>query len=372
MSNLNRTKLNHKKIGVVFGTFAPLHLGHQQTIYKAAAENDGVVVIVSGYKGDRGDKIGLNLEKRFRLLRETFQDESDIRIQYIDETNIPKYPYGWSVWTKLLEEKTYSYIDDESSKDFTVYVGEEEYKDKLNEFLPSNWKVIISNRKNIPISATEIRENPIKHWNYISRTFRAHFTKKVLVVGSASTGKSTLVRRLARSFGAPFSEEYARTYEEEFNIDDNELRVQDYFHFIQGQFDANRNELKSPSNQGLVIFDTDAIVTRVYSELYLEKDEQEKLEPFFQEMIKKEEFDLILVIPPITKYVDDGFRAMEWEDSRFDFHNSLLRQLKEFGFEGKIVLLDDNDEDGGYYKRYIQSIKEINKLDKEISVPILF
>lgn len=73
------TKTNNlirgSKVGIYFGTFAPLHSGHQQEIYKAAALNDGVVVIVSGYTGDRGDNIDLGLQKRFRYLREAFADE---------------------------------------------------------------------------------------------------------------------------------------------------------------------------------------------------------------------------------------------------------------------------------------------------------
>jgi nicotinamide mononucleotide adenylyltransferase len=66
--NLFKDDLEGEKIGVFFGTLAPMHVGHQAEIYKAAALNDGVVVIASGYTGDRGDQMGLSVEKRFRHL----------------------------------------------------------------------------------------------------------------------------------------------------------------------------------------------------------------------------------------------------------------------------------------------------------------
>lgn len=49
-----RTQLKGNLIGVVFGTFAPMHAGHLSIIHQTKKEQDGVIVIVSGYAGDRG------------------------------------------------------------------------------------------------------------------------------------------------------------------------------------------------------------------------------------------------------------------------------------------------------------------------------
>ncbi|CAM3185840.1 nicotinamide-nucleotide adenylyltransferase [Leuconostoc rapi] len=365
--NLYKDDLVGEKIGVFFGTLAPMHVGHQAEIYKAAALNDGVVVIASGYTGDRGDQMGLSVEKRFRYLREAFSDETDIKVDYINEDNIPQMPTGWDEWTRILVQTVKRNVVNEAAK-ITFYTGEAEYKSELEKRLPhtGQFKVSLMDRTVLKISATDIRENPIGNWDYINRVFRRHFAKKVTVMGSASTGKSTLVRRLARTSNSPFSEEYAREYQERSNVSDDELVVKDYIRLIQGQYDANSKEINSPANNGLTIFDTDAMVTKVYANLWLSEEDNRQLQPLFDNTISEELIDLILIIPPVTPYVNDGFRSMTSADdeSRWEFHNELLRVIKAYGFMDKVVLLDaqgDNEDPYGYYARYLQALEAIQE-----------
>ncbi|HBP98203.1 nicotinamide-nucleotide adenylyltransferase [Leuconostoc lactis] len=365
--NLYKDDLEGDNIGVFFGTLAPMHVGHQAEIYKAAALNDGVVVIASGYTGDRGDQMGLPVEKRFRYLREAFSDESDIKIDYINEDNMPQMPDGWDEWTRTLVATVKRNIVNQDAK-ITFYTGEPDYKVELEKRLPQTgqFKVSLMDRTVLKISATEIRKDPIANWDYINRVFRRHFTKKVTVMGSASTGKSTLVRRLARTSNSPFSEEYAREYQERSNVSDNELIVKDYIRLIQGQYDANSREINSPANNGLTIFDTDAMVTKVYADMWLDEADRAQLQPLFDNTISEEQIDLILVIPPVTPYVDDGFRNMSTADeaSRWAFHHALMRVIDEYGFMDKVVLLDakgDSDDPYGYYARYLQALDAIQE-----------
>lgn len=365
--NLYKDDLEGNNIGVFFGTLAPMHVGHQAEIYKAAALNDGVVVIASGYTGDRGDQIGLPVEKRFRYLREAFSDESDIKIDYINEDNMPQMPDGWDEWTRTLVATVKRNIVNQDAK-ITFYTGEPDYKVELEKRLPQTgqFKVSLMDRTVLKISATEIRKDPIANWDYINRVFRRHFTKKVTVMGSASTGKSTLVRRLARTSNSPFSEEYAREYQERSNVSDDELIVKDYIRLIQGQYDANSREINSPANNGLTIFDTDAMVTKVYADMWLDEADRAQLQPLFDNTISEEQIDLILVIPPVTPYVDDGFRNMSTADeaSRWAFHHALMRVIDEYGFMDKVVLLDakgDSDDPYGYYARYLQALDAIQE-----------
>ncbi|ORI73864.1 nicotinamide-nucleotide adenylyltransferase [Leuconostoc mesenteroides subsp. cremoris] len=363
--NLFTDDLQGDKIGVFFGTLAPMHVGHQAEIYKAAALNDGVFVIASGYTNDRGYQIGLSVEKRFRYLREAFSDETDIKVDYINEDNIPMMPDGWDEWTRIIVETVKRNIVNKDAT-ITFYTGEKDYKNQLETRLPKNgqFKVSLMDRTVLKISATDIRKDPIGNWDYINRVFRRHFAKKVTVMGSASTGKSTLVRRLARTSNSPFSEEYAREYQEKSNVSDEELVVKDYIRLIQGQYDANSREINSPANNGLTIFDTDAMVTKVYADMWLNDVDNAQLKPLFDNTIGEELIDLILLIPPVTPYVDDGFRNMTTSDndSRWAFHRHLLEVIEEYGFTDKLVILDakgDSDDPYGYYARYLQALDAI-------------
>ncbi|USS92395.1 AAA family ATPase [Fructobacillus americanaquae] len=356
--NLVKANLTGDRIGVFFGTLAPMHIGHQAEIYKAAALNDGVVVITSGYTGDRGDQIGLPVEKRFRYLRESFNDEDNIKVDYINEDDIPQMPNGWQEWTDRLTATIRRNIVNPEAQ-ITLYTGEAEYKEMLEKMLPKDghFRVSLMDRTILKVSATAVRKDPLGNWDFINRVFRRHFAKKILVVGAPQTGKSTLTRRLARTSNSPFSVEFSRTYQEKSNVFDSELLLKDYSRIIQGQYDANSAEINSPANNGLTFFDTDAMVTMVEAREWLPKADLAQLLPLFENTIHEEKLDLILVIPP-TVAVLNG--ADPIESAEFDRH--LWQVIADYGYADLAVALDRRggpDDPAGYYARYMQALEII-------------
>ena len=164
-----------------------------------------------------------------------------------------------------------------------------------------------------------IRENPSKYWKYIAQPFRRQFTKKVLIMGSASNGKTTLAKDLARFYDAPVSLEYAREYQIKNNVRDDELTPKDYYYLLLGQYDQTSKLIDSSANRGLVIADTNSLVTKGYYDYYMEVEGQDTgmtdtFDNLFVSILSKEKWDLILFVQPIGSYVNDGFRDMTMAD----------------------------------------------------------
>ncbi len=50
------------------------------------------------------------------------------------------------------------------------------------------------------ISGGQIRENPFRYWEYIPTEVKPFFVRTVAILGGESSGKSTLVNKLANIF----------------------------------------------------------------------------------------------------------------------------------------------------------------------------
>lgn len=348
-----------KKVGIVFGTFAPMHRGHIDLIIKAKRICDSVKVIVSGREGDRGDNIGLSLQKRFRYIREVFNDDSLVEVSKLDEVNMPLMPDGWDVWLDVLFKVSNTNKDD----NLLFFVNEDEYVEELQK---RGFKTQ-SEERNFGISASLIRENPFQYWRFIAQPFKRHFTKKVLVLGSASNGKTTLVKDLGLFYSAPTSLEYAREYQTTNNVRDDELTAKDYFYLLDGQYAQTSKAIDSKENKGLVIADTNSTVTKAYYDYYLDDSSDTDLdikavEHLYKSLVTKEKWDLILFVQPTGEYVDDGFRDMTMADEqiRQAFTDYLLQITKENHANTKLIFLDED-----YLGNYNKAIKEIETIYKE-------
>lgn len=361
MIHTYQKKLNGDKVGVVFGTFAPMHQGHLDLIMQAKKECDGgCMVIVDGRDGDRGGK-EMPLKLRYRYVREFFADDDLVAVYPIDETElgIEAYPKGWTKFITEVESIFSLGADGRA----VFYVSEPEYYVYLDSL---GYDVVMLDRTLNPISATMIRENPIKYWDKITYPFKRVFSTNILICGTASEGKTTLTKDLGKYFNAPYSHEYARDYMEQSYISEWELDGADYMAFLDGQYQLNKKLINSPSNQGIFFADSDSMTTRMYAEYYCKDPELELTEDEFKEIAvaadaitKKCRWDKIYLLCPHGVFVDDHTRYMgcSGTDERRELFEILCNNIKASGNWDKVTILD-----GGYwnnFKRIVDDVKEI-------------
>lgn len=375
------------KVGITFGGYCPMHTGHLDLIMRAKKENDLCYVIVCGYDNEpRADEIGLTLKRRYSLVKQMFKDDEQIKVFMVNDTELgideSMSESNWDIWLRCIEaqiEKFEDTIEDKltGTTNYTWYVGEQSYVNSLNarKYNPrcSNDadrscyidKVVYIERNINPISATAIRENPVKYWNKIAWPFRQYFSTNILITGTASEGKSTLTRDIATYFGLPYSEEYGRTYMEYYGKDDTDLTVTDFQQFLIEQRRDTQKKIESAGNPGVVISDTDNLVTLMYAKAYVDdpaidmtEDDYKTLETLAKNIKRGIQWDKIFLLPPKNTFVDDGCRYMKQSTmaERNKNFSILVQLLKDFGWWDKVEIINGNFlENFNIVKNYIES-----------------
>lgn len=380
--------MKNTNIGICFGGYCPLHQGHMDVIMRAKKENDICYVIVCGYDNEpRGWEINLNLNQRFEIISEFFKGDEQIRVRKINDTELgldeSMSDHNWTVWqTKVKEyidadfpyQKKYSALTtDGSVKQYftdtpiTWYVAEPFYKQAIERNNVLDAGVTLVEKVN-QVSGTAIRKNPIKYWNKITHPFKKYLTKNILIVGTASEGKSTLTRDISRYFDIPYAEEWARIYMAERNLTDKNLTISDFKEFIKGQVDLSLKKIEE-SHNGLFISDTDFCVTLMYALAYADDDEinvnerevTDLLYPVVRKVMDKIKWEKIFVFPPNKDFVDDGYRYMKQAsmDEREKNFVKLQKFLNTFYPDvSKEYLVGSYLENFNVVKDYINALSE--------------
>jgi len=341
------------KVGMYGGSFNPLHIEHIRCIITAANQCEQLILALSVGK-NREDEI-CEKQRRAWLYHATSHLEH-VKIVVICDEAKTKEDYTEKMWLegfkKIKESSSTGNID-------VVFLGDD-YGDDMQKLYRNSKLVFLSRNE---ISSTAIRQNVYQKWDWMPSYVREYFVMKILVVGSESTGKSTLVQNLANYYNTNFVSEVGR--EISGRNGGTEYMLLDDFRDILLQH-ANET-IKQLKNANKVIFiDTDALTTLYY--LYLCNQGSNdtyfsKLEALAETIYSVMECDyhrVLFLEPEGVNFIQDGTRTESIKTDRKAESEALKMHYisrKSLAFGAKLKMIS-----GGYDDRFDQAVTVIDDL----------
>jgi HTH-type transcriptional regulator, transcriptional repressor of NAD biosynthesis genes len=287
-------------LGFVVGKFYPPHRGHRHLIETARAGCDRLVVLLCHHASQ---KIAGELRKAWL---EEIHPNCEIHLvpDELDDDS--------EQWARF----TVAHL----GRAPDVVFSSEDYGPRFAALMGSRHVMVDRPRGAFPVSGTRVRSSPLDHLEWLEPCVRAHFVRRVVLIGAESTGKTTLAQALAERYGTAWVPEFGREHWERKVAGlpmDGPLPgwTSDEFRLIAAEQQRREDEAARGANRVLVC-DTNAFATGTWHERYLGHRDAG-----VDAIGRRDRADLYLLPEPDFPFVQDGWRDGEsirdWMHARF-------------------------------------------------------
>lgn len=303
-------------VGMFGGSFDPLHIGHIHDMIRAASMCEELYVVISWCHG----RESTSKELRYRWILNSIKHLDNITILTVEDKAVSKEEYNTDYyWEKGAED-----IKKLIGKPIDVVFCGSDYAgtNRFESLYCPESVVYYFDRNEVPISSTEIRQWAMSNWDYIPDVCKSYYTKKVLVVGGESTGKSTLVRNLAIAYNTNFVSEVGR--DTSVYAGGEEMMIAEDLYETLLRQKLNVMDQAKRSNR-LLFVDTDALTTLFYCYFLLGEDVKEMsvCKSLAESINLMNDWDLILFLEPDVEFIQDGTRNEQIRAEREKHSNQL-------------------------------------------------
>lgn len=344
---MNTNQNENKTIGFYGGKFTIPHKGHRYLMIQASTIVDELHVVIS-HDPDNEQELFENttmeppsITQRVRWWEHMTKDLDHVHIHAVNEPYTNTFD-GWEHGANEIKKAIGKRID-------KVFSGEPTYGEYFDILYPDAEHVVLDRgRERYPISSTIIREQGVLScWDMIPKEVRQDYVKKIVIVGTESNGKTTLLKNLASIYDTDYVEEYGRTMYEDMKSFGT--LPEDFAKIVIGH--TARVHYAIPNANKILFVDTEAYVTKNFLVDY----ENIEDDPVVNVIAKNQDYDLWLFLEPDVTWVDDGSRIFGDDDMRNRASDRLKSFLDEDGIEYVSV-------SGDYHQRLVTAIEAVDDL----------
>lgn len=322
--------------GMVLGKFMPPHFGHQHLIDFARHYVKRLTVLVCSLPSEP-----IPGKVRFKWMQSMFPACDLVHITDELPQEPDDHPDFWDIWRRTIRNVL------PTGPNFVF--ASEPYGYKLAEILGARFIPVDPTRSMVPISATDIRRDPLTHWDYIPPVVRPYYLRRVCIYGPESTGKTTLARDLARHYHTVAVEEHARPL-----LDHNSGRcdADDIPRIARGQM-AAENALATQANR-VMFCDTDLLTTTIWSDVLFGSCPQ-----WICDQAAQQHYDLTLLLDVDVPWADDAQRFLPHR--RREFFERCEQALREYNRRYAVIR-------GSWGERFAMARDAVDELLKQPSM----
>ncbi len=302
--------------GFVFGKFLPFHKGHQRLIDYAISRCDQLDVIVCS-----NDSEAIPGPVRVNWISVCYVNQPKVQVRLVEYC---EDELSSSSESSRDASRAWAAVFKRNVPDASIVFTSEPYGDYVAQYMGIEHHAVSPLRDETIPSGTQIRGNPFIHWDALPDIVRPHFVRKVVVGGTESTGKTTLVKNLARHFETNYVAEAAR----DIVVATGRCTFEDLQKVVVAHAIAIQEALLN-SNR-LLFIDTDVHTTISYGQFLFGRSLSV---PEWAENVNAA--DDYFFLDNDVEFVQDGTRLSHTERDRL--HLAHLEVLKDRGVDFSIV-----------------------------------
>lgn len=253
-----------QKIGLLIGSFAVLHLGHLADINQALGVVDVLHVIITDDADVGIDKAKRpSLQDKARWLQNACQTFDFVKIHTQVSLALPALNFDYQKSHHRLNKAHKDMICQVLQVDEAMLFTKlhDLSGDETNHFAMAVLPRTVQD--DLPIETM-----PYGYFYHLAPVCRYFYTYKVCIVGGESSGKTTMIHKLANDYGASVALEMGRAYTHS-HLGGTELGLQysDYPVIASNHANAIHHAIHHATS-AVVLIDTDFVTTQAFCQTY--------------------------------------------------------------------------------------------------------